>query len=166
MTIGVTSLAEGTLPSKTASRTPSRKISLIILMLPGSHPSSAFQHPNLNWHRLDTVGIIPSVPGPLCPGSGFLINYQPPEGRPLSVSSSRASSANPCCPLCQHWGLSASVQLPHRSLTLATHQRHLGGLGNYYGLLPEALMRLGQDTTQTLAFLKCAAKAKDLCSRV
>lgn len=51
-------------------------------MPPGSHPSSAFQHPNLNWHRLDTVGIIPSVPGLLCPGSGFLINYQPLEGRP------------------------------------------------------------------------------------
>lgn len=82
LTTGVTSLAEGTLPSKTASRTPTRKISLIILMLPGSHPSSAFQHPNLNWHRLDTAGIIPSVPGPLRPGPGFLINYQPLEGRP------------------------------------------------------------------------------------
>ena len=134
-------------------------------MPPGSHPSSAFQHPNLNWHRLDTVGSIPSVPGLLCPGSGFLINYQPLEGRPHHASFSRASSANPLRPLCQHWGLSASAQLPHRSSTLATHQRHLEGLGNYYGLLPEALMRLGQDTAQTLAFFKCAAKAKDLCSR-
>lgn len=154
LTTGVTSLAGDSPLQKLPPGLPTRKISLIILMLPGSHPSSAFPLPESELAQVGHGRHHSQCPWPSSPR--FWLSHQLPAPR----------GAGPICVLFQrrlvqiHFGpfvnTGASLPLPNcltGSLTLATHQRHQEGLGNYYGLLPEALMRLGQDTTQTLAFL-------------